>query len=174
MNWLIIVSNVVLALIAILLCVLSWKTLKNIRYLNVGKSFWIPAFVSGLLFAAGSMISICDELFLSSTAAVEIVQVTELIGFCFLSVGIYSYSKTIRKNLPNKYIIPEPDSKSNDLDAYIASTCSSGKTPSNNMIAEAVSGCTHQLGYLRTFPDNASLPEECMSCDRILNCRHSQ
>jgi len=175
MNWLITVSNVAFALIAALLCVLSWNTLKNIRYLHVGKSFWIPAFVSGLLFAVGSIISIFNELVLSLTIAVEIVQVIELIAFCSLSVGIYSYSKMIRKNLPDKYIIPEAASISNDVDTYIDSTRSLRKTAmaSNNVIVETGSGCNHQLGYLSTFPDDASLPEECLSCDKIMDCKHS-
>lgn len=175
MNWLITVSNIAFASIAALLCVLSWKTLKNIRYLNVGKSFWIPAFVSGLLFAVGSIISIINELVLSLTAAVEIVQITELIAFCSLSVGIYSYSRMIRKNLPGKFIIPEAKSTQNDIDAYIASARSSEKTATalNNVTVETVSGCNHVLGYLSTFPDNTSLPEECLRCDKIMECKHS-
>jgi hypothetical protein len=175
MNWLITVSNIAFASIAALLCVLSWKTLKNIKYLNVGKSFWIPAFVSGLLFAIGSIISIINELVLSLTVAAEIVQITELIAFCSLSVGIYTYSKMIRKNLPDKYIIQEAKSTKNDIDAYIASTRSSDKptTALNNATVETFSRCNHGFGYLSTFPDNASLPEECLSCDRIMDCKHS-
>jgi hypothetical protein len=38
---------------------------------------------------------------------------------------------------------------------------------------EAASGCSHQLGYLRTLPIHASLPEECLSCDKIIACKHS-
>ena len=175
MNWLITVSNIAFASIAALLCVLSWKTLKNIRYLNVGKSFWIPAFVSGLLFAVGSIVSIINELVLSLTVAAEIVQITELIAFCSLSVGIYSYSRMIRKNLPGKFIIPEDRSTQNDIDAYIATARSSDKTATalNNVTAETVPGCNHALGYLSTFPDNTSLPEECLRCDKIMDCKHS-
>jgi hypothetical protein len=173
MNWLITISNITFASLAILLCVLSWKTLKRIRHLNVGKSFWIPAFVAGLFFAVGSMISILNELVLSLTIAVEIGQITELVAFCFLSVGVYSYSRMIRKNLPAEYVVPEVASSQNNVDAYIASSRSSGKTAkvSNNGRADNGSGCNHQLGYLRTLADDVSLPEECLSCEKIMECK---
>lgn len=176
MNWLIIISNITLTSIAASLCVLSWKTMKNIRHLNVGKSFWIPVFVSSLFFAIGSIITIFNELILSLTSIVEIGQITELIAFCSLTVSIYSYSKTIRKNLPEKYIVPEANSTQNGKkEAHIAFTSSFDKTPlvSNNLGIETDSGCHHQLGYLRTIPAHAPLPEECLICDKITECKHS-
>ena len=97
MDGLIIVSNIAFALIATLLSVLGWRTLKNIRYLNVGRSFWIPIVVSGLLFATTSIITILNETVLSLTITVEIGQITQLIAFCSLSVGVYSYSRMIKK-----------------------------------------------------------------------------
>jgi hypothetical protein len=176
MNWLIIVSNITFGLTAALLCTLSWNTLKKIKHLNVGKSFWLPVFMSGLLFAICSIITIFNETFFSSTIAVEIEQVAQLIAFCSLSIGIYSYSKMIRKNLPADFIVPDANSTQHgDMDAYIASTRSVGKktTTSSNLSIETVSGCNHQLGYLSTFPTNSSLPEECLSCNKVLACKQS-
>jgi hypothetical protein len=176
MNWLIIVSNITLGLIAALLCVLSWSTIKKIKHLNVGKSFWVPVFTSSLLFAVCSIITIFNDIFFSSTIAVEIEQVAQLIAFCFLSIGIYSYSKMIRKNLPAKYIVPDTNSTQNDeIDAYIASTRSVSRqtTTSSNLEPETATKCNHQLGYLSTFPDNSSLPDECLSCNKVMECKHS-
>jgi hypothetical protein len=176
MDWLIIISNIAFALIATLLSVLGWRTLKNIRYLNVGKSFWIPIVASGLLFAITSIITILNETVLSLTITVEIGQITQLIAFCFLSVGIYSYSRMIRKNLPDKYIVPEANSTQyGKMEAYIAPTQSVEKKTktSKNLGIEISSECNHQLGYLRTFPTNSSLPEECLSCNRIMECKQS-
>jgi len=34
--------------------------------------------------------------------------------------------------------------------------------------------CQHQFGYLRTLPRNASLPDECLRCHKILDCRHGR
>ena len=175
MDWLIIVSNIAFALIATLLSALGWRTLKNIRYLNVGKSFWIPIVVSGLLFAITSIITILNETVLSLTITVEIGQITQLIAFCFLSVGIYSYSRMIRKNLPDKYIVPEANSTQyGKMEAFAPAQSGEKKTKtSKNLGIETPSECNHQLGYLRTFPPNSSLPEECLSCNKVMECKQS-
>jgi hypothetical protein len=169
MNWLIIVSNIAFASISALLCVLSWSTLKTIKYLNVGKSFWIPIFLSGLLFSISAIITILNDAIFALTITVEIGQITQLIALCSLSIGIYSYSKTIRRNIPEKYIFPD------DAKNYIPSAISvdKGKKSTNNLQIEAVPECSHHLGYLSTFPKNSSLPEECLSCDKIIECKQS-
>jgi len=175
MDWLIIVSNIAFALIATLLSVLGWRTLKNIRYLNVGRSFWIPIVVSGLLFATTSIITILNETVLSLTITVEIGQITQLIAFCSLSVGVYSYSRMIRKNLPDKYIVPETSSTQyGKMEAFAPAQSGEKKTKtSKNLGIETPSECNHQLGYLRTFPPNSSLPEECLSCNKVMECKQS-
>jgi hypothetical protein len=176
MNWLTLILNITFASIATLLCVLGLSTLKTIRHLNMGKAFWIPVFVSGLFFSIGSITTIFNEVGLSLTSTNEIVQIAQLTALCFLSGGIYGYSKRIRKNLSEKLIIPEAISTQNDkMEAHIAHTRSVDKRTmtSNNLRIETASGCNHQLGYLRTFPINASLPEECLSCDKVMECKHS-
>lgn len=30
--------------------------------------------------------------------------------------------------------------------------------------------CMHQFGYLRTFPKNSPIPDECFGCERIVDC----
>jgi uncharacterized membrane protein YedE/YeeE len=115
MNWLTLILNITFASVAILLCVLGLSTLKTIRHLNVGKTFWIPVFVSGLLFSIGSITTIFNEVGLSLTSINEIGQIAQLIALCFLSGGIYSYSRTIRKNLSEKFIIPETISSARAL-----------------------------------------------------------
>jgi len=30
--------------------------------------------------------------------------------------------------------------------------------------------CLHHFGYLRTFPKNSPIPEECFGCERIVDC----
>jgi hypothetical protein len=175
MNWLIIISNISFALISTLLCVIGLKTLKIIRHLNVGKTFWIPVGVAGLLFSIGSIATLFNEVGLSLPSSTEIVQIIQLIALCFLSGGIYGYSKNIRKNLAEKIIIPEAISTQNGkMKTYIASTPSVDKRimTSNNLRIEAAPGCSHQLGYLHTLPTNASLPEECLSCDKVIDCKY--
>jgi hypothetical protein len=39
---------------------------------------------------------------------------------------------------------------------------------------EAVQECKYKFGYLRTLSKDASIPDECYSCDRIIQCRHSR
>lgn len=36
------------------------------------------------------------------------------------------------------------------------------------------SECTHEFGYLRTLPKNASLPDECIRCSKALECLRYQ
>lgn len=175
MDWLIIILNITFALISALLCVLGWSTLKTIRHLNVGKRFWIPVCVAGILFSIGSITTIFNEVGLSLPSIIEIGQITQLIALCFLSGGIYGYSKSIRKNLSEKFIIPTATSTQNGkMEAVIAPKPSVNKRTmtSNNLRIETASGCSHQFGYLHTFPINASLPEECLSCDKVIECKH--
>jgi hypothetical protein len=167
-NWLIIISNIAFGSISATLCVLGWNTLKTIKYLNVGKLFWIPIFLSSLLFAISSLITILNEVVLSLTIAFEIEQIIQLVALCFLSVGIYSYSKIIRRNIPEKHIISGdfPTQKSENS-PYVA------LTNSIDSKKDSSSKCNHQLGYLGTFPINASLPEECLSCNKVMECKQA-
>jgi hypothetical protein len=176
MNWLILISNITFGLIATLLCVLGLTTLKTIKYLNTGKSFWIPVIASGLLFSISSMMTIFGEMGLSLPSFNEIGPIIQLIALCFLSGGIYGYSRTISKNLSDKYIVPEAPPKQNDnMETNVSATPFTDKRTisSNTLKIETASKCNHQLGYLRTLPVNASLPEECLRCDKIIKCKHS-
>lgn len=171
-NWLILISNIAFTLIAAFLGVLGLNTLKTIKHLNTGKSFWIPIIASSLLFSISSITAIFNEVGFSSTIANEIGQITQLTALCFLSGAIYSYSKLIKRNLSAKYIIFPETTSTKDAEME-APPADKRALPSDMLRIEAVSGCDHQLGYLRTLPIHASLPEECLSCDKIIECKHS-
>jgi len=176
MNWLIIISNIAFGLISASLCVLEWKTLKAIKYLNVGKLFWIPLFLSSFLFAISSLITILNDAFLSLTIAFEIEQISQLIALCFLSVGIYSYSRIIKRNMPGRNIIPEevPTQKGKNTPySPLTTSVYHEKDASNNFQKRTSSECNHQLGYLATFPVGTSFPEECLCCNKIMECKQS-
>jgi hypothetical protein len=175
MNWLIIISNIAFGLISASLCVLGWNTLKAIKYLNVGKLFWIPLFLSCFLFTISSLITILNDAFLSLTIAFEIEQITQLIALCFLSVGIYSYSKMIKRNIPENIIREEIPTQKNKNYPYspLTSSVYHKKDASNDFQKRPSSECSHQLGYLTTLPANASFPEECLSCNKIMECKQS-
>jgi len=34
--------------------------------------------------------------------------------------------------------------------------------------------CKYKFGYLRTLPKNSAIPDECYSCDKIIDCKHSK
>jgi len=175
-NWLIVISNIAFCVISASLCVLGWNTLKAIKYLNVGKLFWIPIFMSSVLFAVSSLITIMNDVYLSLTIAFEIEQVTQLIALCFLSVGIFSYSKMIKRNIPGKKIIHEaiPTQKRKNMPYSPLTTSIYHEKDAPNKVQERTSSeCNHQVGYLATFPANASLPEECLSCNKVMECKQS-
>ena len=37
---------------------------------------------------------------------------------------------------------------------------------------ERTSGCPHHFGYLGNRPKNASVPQECLTCQKMLECRN--
>jgi hypothetical protein len=171
-NWLITISNTAFCLISSALCVLGWNTLKTIKYLNVGKLFWIPIFLSSVLFAISSLITILNDVFLSLTTAFEIEQIIQLIALCFMSVGIFSYSKIIKRNMPEKNIIPEDVSKQSKTPYLTAEYVTYERELPDNF-QKGAPECNRELGFLANFPSNASLPEECMSCKKIVECKQS-
>lgn len=172
MNWLILISDVIFALVATLLGILGLSTLKAIKHLGTGKSFWIPVFLSSAFFLIGSIVTIFHEVnFSLTTKTDEVVQISQLLALCILLGGIYSYSRKISKNLAEKFAIPEKVAKESlEMEAPVARAHSPIQ---KNPKTETAPECKHQFGYLRTLPRNASIPDECLSCDRIVECKHS-
>jgi len=39
---------------------------------------------------------------------------------------------------------------------------------------ETTQECKYKFGYLRTLSKNAPIPDECYSCDKIIDCKHSK
>jgi DNA-directed RNA polymerase subunit RPC12/RpoP len=37
---------------------------------------------------------------------------------------------------------------------------------------EELDGCAHQLGYLKQRPKNTPIPEECLTCSKMINCMY--
>ena len=109
-NWLILISDVASALVASILCRLGLSTIKAIKHLGIGKSFWIPVFLSGALFLLGSTIRIFNQVavelysltFLSvelgslTIKTEEIVHLSGLFALCILMFSIYNYSKKVK------------------------------------------------------------------------------
>jgi len=42
--------------------------------------------------------------------------------------------------------------------------------PAKTESASSKRDCLHQFGYLRTFPKNAPIPDECFGCPKIVEC----
>jgi hypothetical protein len=82
----------------------------------------------------------------------------------------------IKRNVPEKIIIPEeiPTQKS-EKSPYspLTSSVYHKKDVSNDLQKRFSSECNHQLGYLSTFPADAPFPEECLSCNKIIECKQS-
>ena len=103
----VLVLEVPLAAIAAVLSLVSWKTLRAIKHLDVGKSFWIPALLSGAFFLVGSAVAILDDLGLSFTIYMaEVAAVSKLLALCALVSGVYTYSTKIMKNLAEGLTLP--------------------------------------------------------------------
>ena len=169
----VLIFEIPLASLAITLCVISWKTMQKIKHLAVGRSFWLPILSSGILFFAASFVAILVDLGFSFTAyAVEIVSISRLLALCFLAGGVYAYSRTITKNLVqgiNLAVKPvgkevEENTESSTLIIERMNETAKKKEPD----------CKHEFGYLRTLKKQAEVPEECLSCHHVIECKFSQ
>ena len=174
------IFELVFAAFAAVLSFLSLKTLRTIKHLQVGKSFWMPVLASGIIFLAGSAIEILRELEFSLALMIpvadELVQMSRILALCTLIVGVYSYSRQITKNLVEKSTTPQRFPKAN----FETDSARSGELPTiqerlarQPRAAMSAHECQHQFGYLRTLAKDATLPDECLSCEKIIECRHS-
>jgi len=175
------VLEVVFASIAAVLSLLSFRTMRTIKHLGVGKSFWTPVLMSGALFLFGSVVTILyEENFSFTPYTDEVVQFSRVLALCILVVGVYSYSRKISKNLAEKFTIPQRVVKSDGEEKEVPSVAPASPTIherlaviEENLKREAVQECGHQFGYLQALPKDASIPDECLNCDRIVECKHS-
>ena len=187
----VLILEIAVAAIAVALILLSLKTLQAIRHLGVGKSFWMPVAVSGFLFFFGSVVATLFELNFSLMPYTdEVVQVSRLLALGILVGGIYTYSRKVTKNLGEKFRIPsravQADAEAdNEVKAHVSPLVPPGAIPppaqsipdriiQENLKKETVQECKYRFGYLRTLPRDASIPDECLSCDKIIGCKHSQ
>jgi hypothetical protein len=180
---LVLILEIVVASIAVALILLSLKTLQAIRHIGVGKSFWMPVAMSGFLFFFGSIVAILFELNFSLTEYTdEVVQVSRLLALCILVGGVYSYSRKVTKNLGERFTAPNSILKANDADKMQAPDAQApepapisiqDRLMRESSRKETESRCRNQFGYLRTLSREASIPDECLSCDRIIECKHS-
>ncbi len=167
MNWLILISDLVFASVAAILAALGYSTLRAIRHLGIGKSFWLPVSMSGAFFLLGSVFRIFCEVAVGLNLSLtiysdEIVHVSWLLALCFLVCSIYGYSrrvKTIRT-------IPVLEEKVKEMTRVAVPE----EKVKESLEKEAPKVCKHQFGYLETFPKDASVPDECLGCHRIVEC----
>ena len=101
MNWLILSLDILFALVATVLGILGLGTFKTIKHLGIGKSFWVPVFVSGVLFLLGSAVRIFHEFAFEMGWSLtiytdEIVRISWLLALGILFGSIYNYSRKVK------------------------------------------------------------------------------
>jgi hypothetical protein len=164
--------EVPLASIAIILSVVSWKTLQAIKHLAVGKAFWIPMMLSGIFSFAGSIVAILSDLsVLLAASTVEVISMSRLLALCCLAGGVYAYSRKITKNLVEKFTIPVLRTEEKLYEDTMTSP--SILNQFDEKPPEKDFDCKHRLGYLRSLPRGTLIPEECEGCHRIIDCKFS-
>jgi hypothetical protein len=166
--------DVPLAAIALVLSLISWKTFRMIKHLNVGKSFWIPILLTGIFFLAGNIVAILNDLGLSFAAyTVEAVAVSELIALCTLLSGIFMYSRKITKNLAEKFTLPASTTAMTAEEEKVEVSVTEYNLRRAHERASATdTECKHKFGYLQTLPRSAAIPDECLNCHKIIECKH--
>jgi hypothetical protein len=129
--------------------------------------------MSGIFFIVGSIVTIFHEVnFPLTNRTDEIAHVSRLIALALLVYGIYGYSTKVRQNLTKEYSIPEKE-ESIKIEVPIEESLETEATLQESRKAETAPECKHRFGYLRTLPRNAPIPNECLSCDKIIECKHS-
>ncbi len=197
---LVLVLEMAVAAIAVALILLSLKTLQAIRHLGVGKSFWTPVAASGFLFFFGSIVAILFELNYQLTIYTdEVVQISRLLALAVLVAGVASYSKKVTKNLgeqlrvPSRAVEVEAEGEAETETEEEAEVPATPLTPlappetiepaapsiheriaQESWKTEAPRECRYRFGYLRTLAKGVPIPDECLSCDKIIDCKHSQ
>jgi hypothetical protein len=177
MNSLILAFDITFAIVAAILSILSWHTLKAIRHLRIGRSFWIPTFLSGAAFLVGSVFAILHEInFPLTTITNEVMRVSQILALCILVGGIYSYSRKVKGSLTKRFSIQEGKDRKNikteTQEGLIIEVPRERKVPESPKV-EAASVCKRQFGYLRMLPIGAVVPNECLNCSRLMECRYS-
>jgi len=89
------------ALVAAVLGILGQGTFKSIKHLGIGKTFWIPVFLSGVLFVFGSVVRIFHEFaveysWIAMSYTDEIVRISWLLALTILFGSIYNYSRKVK------------------------------------------------------------------------------
>ncbi len=166
----ILLLEVPIAGIAIVLSVLSLKTFRKIKHFHVGKSFWIPILLSGIFFFTGSAAAILIDLGYSFAYSVEIASISRLFALCILLGGVYTYSRQILKNLSQDFILSAPPTTVKTQEETEPSKSIMERIDYQKPSEEV--NCRYELGYLKTLPRNTPIPNECLSCKKIIECKH--
>jgi len=145
-----------------------------IKHLNVGKSFWIPILLSGIFFLAGNVVAILNDLGISFAAyTAEAVAVSWLIALCTLLSGIFMYSRKITKNLAEKFTLPASTTAITAEEEKVEVSVTEYNLRRAHERASATdTECKHKFGYLQTLPKSAAIPDECLNCHKIIECKH--
>jgi hypothetical protein len=181
---LLLILDVMIAAIAGILSLLSLRTLKAIKHLGVGKSFWIPILMSGILFLAEAVISILRESNFTFTVYTdEVLQIIQILALTIDVAAVYSYSRRISVSLTEKFPPPQRlaqvDIQTKAPPTSISTAAIPDTVPIQDRLAqesseeETVQKCPHELGYLRALPKDTAIPDECLRCDKIIRCKHS-
>lgn len=201
------IIEVAIAAVAAIISILSVRTQRTIKHLGVGKSFWIPVALSGILFIIGSAITILNQTNFSLATIIpmtdEIAQTTRLIALGILLIGVASYSRQVSRNLRSmpetmklaektftrttetereteRYTEGETETPTEETEAPaeeprplpVAELPIQERLDQPEYKVQIPQACRHEFGYLRTLPKDTAIPDECLSCNRIVECRH--
>ena len=92
------------ALVAAVLGILGLGTFKSIKHLGIGKTFWIPIFLSGILFVLGAAMRVFHAFGVEYGWPIidvtdEVVRVSWLIAIGILFGSIFNYSRKVKSTI---------------------------------------------------------------------------
>ncbi len=178
MNWLVIISDMLFASIAAILSILGLSTSKAIKHLGIGRSFWIPVFLSSALFLIGSIARIFHNVAVGMYSypmvinADQIVDISWLFALCLLTCSIYNYSRKVKTEALTHYFERDSESQPQLLREPRGEKKTKAKLPVKGEKDKGIPVCPHHLGYLAEIPKDASIPEDCLTCPQMLECKN--
>ncbi len=101
------------------------------------------------------------------------VAASRMIGLGALAAGIFMYSKKTTKNLIEKIIVPAEGAKPEPEPVQQQLSSASILQRALRKTSNKTSTCYYHFGYLRATPKGAPIPEGCLGCNRLIECKHT-
>lgn len=112
---------------------------------------------------SGSMCSACGEMF--NAPLLAMVFSDYLVEEYYACPRCLSKVRSVERREPVEVAEEEAESLESGLGMKVEDAM-------KDVAMEETGGCGHHLGYLRQRPKNTPIPEECLTCSKMIECMY--